>query len=226
MRKVGRAVAKAEKGCHDLLDILVEVKAKKVKVDVADLEQFVEESERLRAVLDRALVVEKEEEQEAEEEDNGEKGKEATKGKKLKAQEKGSSRKPSVIAARPRREKKAPRRVEEVESDAEKPQRKRRVQKELDEQEEEEENEKEEEEEREEKEREKNKQNQVVLRLPMKKLKQGDASRGPEGELILFFGKQGNSTVECPVFGKEYDEEFGMGGLFFISPFVVDPFFL
>jgi hypothetical protein len=50
----------------------------------------------------------------------------------------------------------------------------------------------------------------------MKKLKQGDASRGPEGELVLFFGKQGNSTVECPVFGKEYGEEFGMGGLFFI----------
>jgi hypothetical protein len=50
----------------------------------------------------------------------------------------------------------------------------------------------------------------------MKKLKQGDASRGPEGKLVLFFGKQGNSTVECPVFGKEYGEEFGMGGLFFI----------
>jgi hypothetical protein len=66
----------SSEGCHDLLDILVEVKAKKVKVDVADLEQFVEESERLRAVLDRALAVEKEEEEEQDEE--------AAKGKKLK----------------------------------------------------------------------------------------------------------------------------------------------
>ncbi len=260
MRKVS-AVVKAEKACRELLDVLVEVKVRKLKLDLADLEHFVEASERLHAVLDRALAVEKEQQEAEVGLEEEEESKEAAKGKRPVAKAKATASKSSA-AARPQREKRAPKRVEEVvESDAEKPQRKRRgaleAQKDLEEQEQEEEEEEEEEEGEKEREkmkrdgkkqdgkkREKEKRgedeeqgkkkrgkdkkevgkqevgkqevgkqkqaaNQVVVRPPAKKLKQGDASRGPGGELVLFFGKQGNSIVECPVFGKDYDEEFG-----------------
>jgi hypothetical protein len=43
-RKVSAAVVKAGKACRDVLDVLVEVKAKKAKVAEAELEQFVEDS--------------------------------------------------------------------------------------------------------------------------------------------------------------------------------------
>ncbi len=195
MRKVSAALTEAQKACEDLVEAISVVKEKKRQVDVVEVKRFVGESRKLQALLEDAVNDEEDEEDEEVEEV------EESRPKKKSGSKASSAAVKAVVI--PQGEKRLPREL--IEDEPEKPKNKR--------------------------EREDVDSNEdadgdessglddsglAVVLPPVKKaskqkgkLRNGCVARGPDDELVFYTNKQGNTVVECPVFGKDRVEVFG-----------------